>query len=64
MSPDVSEALSSSLLFSPRVLRAGYMPVGNDTELFFWFVESQRAPSTDPVVVGHTAPHHHDAPSP
>ncbi|EDQ86318.1 uncharacterized protein MONBRDRAFT_38512 [Monosiga brevicollis MX1] len=29
---------------------SGYMPVGNDSELFFWFVESQRSPETDPVV--------------
>ena len=32
---------------------AGYMPIGDaeGTELFFWFVESQRAPSQDPLVL-------------
>eukprot|EP01064_Diplonema_japonicum_P039072 TRINITY_DN9702_c0_g5_i1.p1 TRINITY_DN9702_c0_g5~~TRINITY_DN9702_c0_g5_i1.p1 ORF type:complete len:464 (+),score=157.16 TRINITY_DN9702_c0_g5_i1:43-1434(+) len=32
---------------------SGYMPLndGHGTELFFWFVESQRSPSTDPVAL-------------
>ena len=32
---------------------SGYMPIqdGHGTEIFFWFVESQRAPSEDPVVL-------------
>eukprot|EP00755_Sulcionema_specki_P034288 Sspe_Gene.102569::Locus_78334_Transcript_1_1_Confidence_1.000_Length_471::g.102569::m.102569/K13289/CTSA, CPY; cathepsin A (carboxypeptidase C) len=32
---------------------SGYMPIndGHGTELFFWFVESQRSPSKDPVVL-------------
>ncbi|KAJ9436843.1 Serine carboxypeptidase 24 [Diplonema papillatum] len=32
---------------------AGYMPLGDadGTQLFFWFVESQRSPSQDPVVL-------------
>ena len=32
---------------------SGYMPIndGHGTEIFFWFVESQDKPSTDPVVL-------------
>lgn len=32
---------------------SGYMPIqdGHGTEIFFWFVESQRTPSEDPVVL-------------
>ena len=32
---------------------AGFMPIGDesDTHLFFWFVESQRSPSTDPLML-------------
>jgi len=30
---------------------SGYMPASNGTELFFWFVESQRSPKDDPVVL-------------
>lgn len=29
---------------------AGYLPGTNGTELFFWFVESQRNPAKDPVL--------------
>jgi len=30
---------------------AGYMPASYSTELFFWFVESQNDPTTDPVLL-------------
>ena len=42
--------LNASLSFKQY---SGYMPIndGHGTEIFFWFVESQTAPSTDPVTL-------------
>lgn len=52
LTPADFEITDMPLLATPPAFRqySGYLPATNGTELFFWFVESQRAPSSDPVL--------------